>query len=221
MNLSPSQKKLIITGAVVIVTIGLTVSWCWPRDGAISAALHSSIAQQNTDQSLVASAILDNYQEVRSIASRWSGVYWSFTFIAAIFSALAGVILKVESIFKNKEQMKKDVAALLSVSAALLITISTSGDFQRKWQANRVAASELERTAYDFLENNKTTEPRKYFSEIGNILHKRNLAIVGNVDQKRPEQEKKSEPERKLEPDKKRDPQQNPESEKKSTGNEK
>ena len=64
----------------------------------------------------------------------------------------------------------------------LLITISTSGDFQRKWHANRVAASELERTAYDFLENKNTNAVQKYFSDIGDILHKRNLAIVGNVD---------------------------------------
>jgi hypothetical protein len=197
MDLSSKQSKLLITGAVAIVAIGLVVAWCcWPRANAISAALHSSITQQDTDQSLVAKVILDNYKEARSNASRWSGVYWGFTFLAAIFSALAGVILKVESILKNSEQMKKDVAALLAVCAALLITISTSGDFQRKWQANRVAASELERTAYDFLENNKTNEPRKYFSDVGNILHKRNLSIVGNVDRKQPEPAKKSEPEK-------------------------
>jgi hypothetical protein len=196
MDLSSKQSKLLITGAVAIVAIGLVVAWCWPRADAISAALYSSITQQDTDQSLVAKAILDSYKEARSNASKWSGVYWGFTFLAAIFSALAGVILKVESIFKNSEQMKKDVGALLAVCAALLITISTSGDFQRKWQANRVAASELERTAYDFLENNKTNEPRKYFSDVGNILHKRNLSIVGNVDQKHPEPAKKSETEK-------------------------
>ena len=212
MDLSSNQSKSLITGAVVIVAIGLTVALYWPRADAITAALHSSITQQDTDHSLVAKAILDNYKEARSNAARWSGVYWGFTFLAAIFSALAGIILKVESIFKNNEQMKKDVAALLAVCAALLITISTSGDFQRKWQANRVAASELERAAYYFLENNKTKEPRKYFSDVGDILHKRNISIVGNVNQKELEPAKKSEPEKrpevwkKPEADKKTDP---------------
>jgi hypothetical protein len=56
---------------------------------------------------------------------------------------------KLESILRN-EAIKKDVAA--AVAAAILITISTSGDFQRKWQANRTAAAELERIGYDFLE---------------------------------------------------------------------
>lgn len=185
MSLSSTQiYKLLIGGVIIVAAISLAVAWSWPRADALSAALKPLIAQQNTDQSLVASAILDNYKEARSNASRWSGVYWGFTFLAAIFSALAGVILKVESVFKNNEQLKKDVAAMLAVGAALLITISTSGDFQRKWQANRVAASELERTAYDFLENGASA-PRKYFSDIGNILHKRNLAILGDVDQKK------------------------------------
>lgn len=175
-----TQKRAII-GILIIGAIVLAVSLYWPRGSALAAAMQPLLEQQNLDQSLVARAILDNYNETRSNASKWSGVYWGFTFLAATFSALAGLILKFESILKNGE-VKKDVAALLSVGAALLITISTSGDFQRKWQANRVAASELERTGYHLLEDN-TAEPRKYFAAIGNILHKRNLAVVGNVEQ--------------------------------------
>ena len=194
MDFSSKHSKLLLTGAVIILVTALVVAWFWPRSDAISAALNPSITQQDTEQSLIAKAILDNYKEVRSNAKRWSGLYWGFTFLAAIFSALAGIILKVESIFKNKEQVKKDVAALLAVCAALLITISTSGDFQLKWQANRVAASELELTAYDFLENKNSNTLRKYFSDIGDILHKRNLAIVGNVDRKTSEPAKWIEP---------------------------
>jgi len=48
----------------------------------------------------------------------------------------------VETLIRN-EAAKKDIAAALAVAAALLVTISTSGDFQRKWQAKRVAAAEL------------------------------------------------------------------------------
>ncbi len=192
MNLASTRTyKLLMAGAVALALAGLTVAWCWPRADALSAALTPFIDQQNTDQSLVARAILDNYKETRSNAARWSGVYWGFTFAAALFSALAGIILKVESAFKNNESRKKDIAALLSVGAALLITISTSGDFQRKWQANRVAAAELERTAYDFL-GNRTREPGEHFSDIGTILHKRNLAIVGNLDPEKPEPGTKS-----------------------------
>lgn len=182
--------QVLIGGVIVISLVGAVVAICWPRSDALSVALQPLLNEQAGDQSLVASAILENYNETRSNAARWSGVYWGFTFLAATLSALAGLILKVESILKDRQEMKKDIAALLAVVSALLITISTSGDFQRKWQANRVAASELERTGYAFLEK-KTADPRKYFADIGNILHKRNLAIVGNIDQRQSETETK------------------------------
>lgn len=171
---------IVITGIVVIIAVA-TIAMYWPRTDALSASLQPLLNEQKGDQFQIASAILTNYEETRSNAARWSGVYWGFTFLAAIFSALAGFILKVESVFKNNQERKKDIAAFLSVAAALLITISTGGDFQRKWQANRIAASELEQIGYKFLEN-KTAEPLNYYSTIGDILHKRNLAIVGNVD---------------------------------------
>jgi len=74
---------------------------------------------------------------------------------------------------------------LFSVTAAVLITISTSGDFQRKWQANRIAAAELERTGYELLEKD-AADPRAYFSSIAQILHNRHVAIVGSMEQRKP-----------------------------------
>jgi len=176
-------RKRTVAVALVLCAIVLAVALNWPRGDALAAAMQPLIEEQNTDQSLVARAILENYNETRSNASKWSAVYWGFTFLAATFSALAGLILKFEAILRNAE-LKKDVAAVLSVSAALLITISTSGDFQRKWQANRIAASELERTAYELLAN-KAAEPRKYFTAIGDAIHRRNLAVVGSMEQQK------------------------------------
>jgi hypothetical protein len=71
---------------------------------------------------------------------------------------------------------KKYIAACLSVSAALLITISTSGDFQRKWQANRIAAANLEKIGCDLLAR-PGADPRIYFAAIGTISHQRHAAI--------------------------------------------
>ena len=104
-----------------------------------------------------------------------------FTFTAAIFSALATLILKLESFIRN-DSTKKDLAAALSVTAALLITISTGGDFQRKWQANRVAAAEIESTGYKFLEKNGENA-RSYLDAIGRSMLKRQLSIVGSTQQ--------------------------------------
>ena len=156
----------------------------WPRGEALSMALRPIIENPNTDQSLVARAILDSYLETRADASRWSGVYWGFTFAAAALSALAGLILKFETIVKN-EGVKKDWAASLSITAALLITISTSGDFQRKWQANRIAAAELERIGYEFLEKD-AANARSYLAPVGQTLFRRHMAIVGSTEKQLP-----------------------------------
>ncbi len=178
---------------VVVVLVGTLIAglwWFlddrekWPRGEALGVALRSMIDKPNPDQALVAKAILDNYLETRENASRWSGIYWGFTFAAAALSALAALVLKLETLTRN-EGAKKDFAALFSVTAALLITISTSGDFQRKWQANRIAAAELERTGYDFLEKDGA-DARSYLASVGQTLLRRHMAIVGSSDQRRP-----------------------------------
>ena len=159
----------------------------WPRGEALGEALRPIVEGKNPDQALVARVIWDNYLETRANAARWSGVYWGMTFAAAVLSALAALVLKLETFVRN-EGAKKDLAALLSVAAALMITISTSGDFQRKWQANRIAAAELERTGYEFLEKDGA-DARSYLASVGPILLRRHLAIVGGSEQRKAPQE--------------------------------
>lgn len=130
MNASDSaiSGRWVIVDIVVMGAVALVASLNWPRGDALAAALQPLIKKQGSEKSLVAQTILDNYRETRSDASRWSAVYWGCTFVAATFSALAGLILKFESIVRNGELMK-DAAALLSVGAALLIASQRAGTF--------------------------------------------------------------------------------------------
>ncbi len=154
----------------------------WPRGEALGAALHPLIDQKGTPKSLLATSIWDNYSETRANAERWSAIYWGITFFAAALSALAGVILKFETMLKS-EPVKKDLAALFSVTAAVLITISTGGDFHRKWQANRIASAELERVGYQLLSKGMV-EPTISFTEVARILYERNILIAGEMESK-------------------------------------
>ncbi|MBI1425027.1 MAG: DUF4231 domain-containing protein [Gammaproteobacteria bacterium] len=175
-SLGRALTWLVLIG--VIVAGAWLVAQSWPRGAALDTAMQPMIEGKQTEQALVARAILQNYHETRKNASRWSGAYWGFTFTAAILSALAALVLKLESpLFKN-DAMKKDIAAAASVAAALLVTLSTSGDFQRKWTANRIAAAELEHLGYTFLEKNGA-DARSYLARIGQILEQRHLSIVG------------------------------------------
>ena len=60
--------------------------------------------------------------------------------------------------------------------------LSTSGDFQRKWQASCIAEADLERVGYVFLEKRTVAAPRTYFAEISDILLMRHVSIVGGKD---------------------------------------
>lgn len=190
MNSAP-KKCYQITILVIMITLLVVASW-WKlaewgsatRGEVLVTALKPIIDKENTDASLVARVILKNYQETRINAARWSGVYWGATFVAAALSALAGLVLKLESILKN-DAVKKDVAAIFAVTAAVLITISTSGDFQRKWQANRIASAELEQLAYNFLEKGESS-PRSYLARVGTILMARHTSILGSTEQVQP-----------------------------------
>ena len=71
------------------------------------------------------------------------------------------------------------------INALCIVTISTSGDFQRKWQANRIAAAEIEHIGYRFLETDGTNA-RSFLSAIGKTLHQRHMAIVGGIDGETP-----------------------------------
>lgn len=182
------NRKLLI--ALLLLLILFAVAACLIafdsqlRGGALENALKPIIDKKDGEASVVALAILENHRETRQIAALWSGLYWGFAWAAAIFSALAGVILKLESVLPN-EKLKKDIAAFFSVAAALMVTISTSGDFQRKWQANRTASAEIERTGYAFLQHNGANA-RSYLSEVGNSLQKRHMAILGGEPRKSP-----------------------------------
>jgi hypothetical protein len=165
---------------VVLAAIGLVALLMAdnnPRGGGLRAALDLVGKGDDKELALVAKALLSNYVETRTNAKNWSGIYWGFTFGAAALSALAGLVLKIDALIRD-EGWKKDVAAICAVSAALLITISTSGDFQRKWQANRVAAAELERAGYAFLATGRGVAGT-YLKTIGDIQHRRHLSIIG------------------------------------------
>lgn len=139
---------------------------------------------KDPEKALVANAIVGNYTETRQIAAMWSGLYWGFAWAAAILGALSGVILKLESIIHD-EKVKKDVAALFTVAAAIMITVSTGGDFQRKWQANRAAAAGIEHLGYEFL-SKQGENPRQYFDKLSDLLMQRHMAILGTSDKRAP-----------------------------------
>jgi hypothetical protein len=157
------------------------------RGDTLIANLEPLVGGADLDKALVAKALIGNYTQTRQIAAFWSGLYWGFAWAAPVLGALSGLILKLES-FIPDEKAKKDIAALFTVSAAIMITVSTGGEFQRKWQANRAAAASIERLGYEFL-SKQEGNPRQYLGKLGDILLQRHLSILGTSEKQAEAQE--------------------------------
>ena len=129
--------------------------------------------------------VIKTYREYRADAARWSGVYFTCIFGSAFLSALAGLVLKLE-LLQAWPRFRNDLAATAAMLAALLITLSTTGDFQRKWQANRLAAAAMENVAYELVTLKTPAELTDVVVEIQAINDARNKGIVGEQPAGRP-----------------------------------
>jgi len=180
----PHFRSLSIMAFIVIVGVVSIVLWRVnkaPRGVAITKIVGTEHKPGMIPKTLkpLGDLILANFKEYRGNTVKWSGVYYSCLFLSAVFSAFAGFVLKVGS-FPNASVLKEDLAALLAMLAALLITLSTVGDFQSKWQANRIAASEVEGAAYDLARTPfGQSEIDQMISRLKEISLTRNQMIVG------------------------------------------
>lgn len=135
------------------------------------------IAKLPVGEKIPGRLVVVNYKEYRGNATLWSVAYFGCLFGSAFASALAGVVLKLD-VLKDSAR-KNDAAAALAAIAALLVTLSTSGDFQRKWQANRVAADAMENLSYDLLRVTKPVDRYVILDRIKEINEARSEGVTG------------------------------------------
>jgi hypothetical protein len=127
----------------------------------------------------LAIVLATNYHEFRNNSVYWSGAYYGCLFLSAFLSAMAAFVLKLEC-FPNRPDRKKDLAALGATIAAVLITLSTVGNFQQKWQANRLAATAMQNLVYEVWAKGAGCESKTdIYARIEEINLLRNQEIVG------------------------------------------
>lgn len=146
------------------------------------AALQELSNQVPPELKNLCTLIVIDYREYRANSVRWSAAYFGCIFGSAFLSALAGVVLKLESL-AGKPALKNDLAASFAAVAALLITLSTLGNFQRNWAANRIAASKMENLAYELLKPETATDRNRILERIQEINEARNAGLVGEPTQ--------------------------------------
>jgi hypothetical protein len=195
---TPKRHLLPWVIALLLITAVAVIAWQGyqaPRGVGLLNALQELLPKNpkdvHTDEQRIGQIILDNHREYRTLAINWSAVYFGCLFFSAVCAALAGVVIKLEFFLKN-EGFKKDLAALLAMLSALLVTLSTAGGFHQHWWANRLAASKMEKLGYAFMTadwTDKKTTLDAFSSQIQTISYERNEEI-GSSDNGKPEQPK-------------------------------
>ena len=169
---------LIVVAA--IVAIGF-VGWralTTPRGSGLLETMPALLQElPGKDEQRIGQIILDNYREYRSNTRNWSAVYFGCLFFSAACAALAGLVIKLEFFVKN-DALKKDLGAGLAMISALLITLSTVGDFHQRWWANRLAAAKMERLAYAFVTAGGKVDRDTFSAQLQAISYERNEEIV-------------------------------------------
>ena len=122
--------------------------------------------------------IADKHNEYRNNTKYWSFAFHGSLCLAAFLSAAGGIILKLESILKNKEQVKKDIAAICAGLAALLLTLTATTDANRKWQSNRVAEYATENLLYE-MATTSSNDVKRVYKQLEEIVARQNEGILG------------------------------------------
>lgn len=143
---------------------------------------------QNLNSELM-ETVRAKYAEYASYSTRWSAGYWGFVFGAAILSALSGILLKLDALEKQTilALSQTDIAALLAGTAALLITISSAGDFSGKWKANRTAKNRTEQLLNDLRIPEITS--KEVIARLNKIIDDQNNGVINNTTKNRVEEE--------------------------------
>lgn len=174
-----SLRVALIAGVLIAVVAGLAVKYSADEQPHRGIALDELSQLFQPEAKPLGAVVLQNYREFRGNSIRWSAVYFGCVFGSAFLSALAALILKLE-LLGNYPKLRNDLAALLATSAALLVTLSTTGNFERKWQANRIAAAEMENLSYELTRPSTAINLDAIVTRMQTINSTRNQAIVGD-----------------------------------------
>ena len=182
---------IVTLAAIVAMGIIVWLSLSTPRGLGLIQTFPALLQELPKDEQLIGQVILDNYTEYRGNARNWSFAYFGSLFFSAVCAALAGLVIKLEFFIKN-EALKKDLAAVLAMLSALLITLATVGGFHQRWSANRLAAAKIERLAYAFMTADRKAELEALSLQIQAISYERNEEIVsGDSDRSKTMESKK------------------------------
>jgi len=119
---------------------------------------------------------VDTFYKRRDRATKmWSALYHGSLYLSAILSATAALILKLD-FFKDSTH-QTDMSAILAAAAAIIVTLTAAGAFNRKWRVNRTSRSGLEQLRIDLSE--PIVDGATIRTKLKEIIQKHDEGIIG------------------------------------------
>lgn len=105
---------------------------------------------------------------------QWSFLFHTTLYISLIASAAAAVMPQLQG-FTN-EAFQKNLTSILAGLAALMISLSTAGGFNRKWAANRITSGKVNQLKGELIARDPTAADAIRLEQ---IEAEHNAAIIG------------------------------------------
>ena len=126
----------------------------------------------------LAKLLIGNSSEYSRNAFWWSFAYFGSVVGSAVLSAMAALTLKLT--FITNADARADTAAICATLAALFVTLSTAGDFKRKWQGCRSAEVGVQNLAYKLFSEGKEADTKAILEQLTILNTAYNQAIEGS-----------------------------------------
>ncbi len=109
--------------------------------------------------------------------SRWYFWYYGSMYGAVLFSASSALVLKFDMALL-KGVWQTDAAALLATLAAILGTVSSTGNFERRWRTSRQARTTMQKLTVDL--QFPDADLRLISNEYKRAIDEYQVGVVGN-----------------------------------------
>lgn len=174
----------LVLGCIAVIAQGDTPSTNTQPGSSPTSASTTAEAPATPEQRSNLENRLSNYlSDYKAAQWRYTAAYHTCIFGAAIFSALAALLVKVRvTMFGLRDRTRRENwTATTAAIAALLITISTAGNLQQSWQDNMTRRYAVESLLNLFKadQNLTSNEIEDYGKKLAQITD-RNFVKSGN-----------------------------------------
>ncbi len=171
------KKQILAIVATLITLIAVAVFWGCNRTPRVVKVIQPMLQNSSLSASNLVTILGQNLKEYQCNGAWLSWCHFGSLFGSAVCSAAAALLLKQHWI-KNAD-VREDRAALAATIGALLVTLSTTGNFGRRWEGCRAAEFDVQNLVYQVLSQGSDVDAKGVLNQLQAINIAYNRTVMG------------------------------------------